>query len=34
VGGPWWGDYMFSMEPPSGAAYTGMLPSIQQFIGA
>lgn len=31
-GGPWWGDYIFSMEPPSGTAYTGVLPSIAQFI--
>lgn len=31
-GGPWWGTYMYSMEPPSGPAYTGFLPSIKQFI--
>jgi endoglucanase len=31
-GGPWWGDYMYSMEPPSGTAYTSVLPSIKQFI--
>ncbi|KAI5928138.1 glycoside hydrolase family 5 protein [Camillea tinctor] len=30
--GPWWADYMYGMEPPSGAAYTGVLPSIKQFI--
>ena len=22
AGGPWWGDYMFSFEPPSGTGYT------------
>ncbi|KAF5027429.1 hypothetical protein F66182_449 [Fusarium sp. NRRL 66182] len=32
--GPWWGDYMFSMEPSSGTAYTKMLPEIKQFIAA
>jgi endoglucanase len=32
--GPWWADYMFSMEPPSGTAYTGVLPSIKKFVGA
>lgn len=32
--GPWWGDYMFSIEPPSGVAYAEMLDSIQPFIGA
>lgn len=26
--GPWWGDYIYSMEPPSGIAYTDVLPSI------
>lgn len=31
-GGPWWGDYIYSMEPPSGTSYTGVLPSISQFI--
>lgn len=31
-GGPWWADYMYSIEPPSGAAYTGFLPSITKFI--
>ncbi|KAI1634032.1 hypothetical protein F4809DRAFT_643878 [Biscogniauxia mediterranea] len=28
----WWADYMYGMEPPSGAAYTDVLPSITQFI--
>ncbi|PKS06900.1 hypothetical protein jhhlp_005495 [Lomentospora prolificans] len=32
--GPWWADYMFSMEPPSGAMYTGVFPSIKDFFGA
>jgi endoglucanase len=31
--GPWWGNYMFSMEPPSGSAYTGVLPSLTPYIG-
>jgi len=31
-GGPWWGSYMFSMEPPSGAAYEGVMPSVLQYI--
>ncbi|KAI0124820.1 glycoside hydrolase family 5 protein [Xylariales sp. AK1849] len=31
-GGPWWADYIYSMEPPSGTAYTGVLPSITQYI--
>ncbi|MCJ1432244.1 hypothetical protein MMC27_001600 [Xylographa pallens] len=26
--GPWWGDYIFSMEPPSGIAYTDILPKL------
>lgn len=30
--GPWWGDYMFSMEPPSGTAYTYYLDTIKEFI--
>ncbi|SPO03500.1 probable cellulase precursor [Cephalotrichum gorgonifer] len=30
--GPWWGDYMFSMEPPSGAMYTGVFPSVKSFF--
>lgn len=31
-GGPWWADYMYSMEPPSGTAYVGVLPSLKDFI--
>ncbi|KAF2966526.1 hypothetical protein GQX73_g7073 [Xylaria multiplex] len=30
--GPWWGNYMYGMEPPSGPAYTGVLPSLTQYI--
>ncbi|KAF2204236.1 glycoside hydrolase [Delitschia confertaspora ATCC 74209] len=30
--GPWWGDYMYSMEPPSGPAYTGILPKIKDYF--
>ncbi|KAE8150503.1 glycoside hydrolase superfamily [Aspergillus avenaceus] len=31
--GPWWGDYMYNMEPPSGVAYTGMLDVLQTYLG-
>ncbi|KAJ5774229.1 hypothetical protein N7457_009125 [Penicillium paradoxum] len=31
--GPWWGDYMFSIEPSSGAAYTGMLSTLEPYLG-
>ncbi|VUC35424.1 unnamed protein product [Clonostachys rosea] len=31
--GPWWGNYMFSMEPPNGIAYKQLLPEIRPFIG-
>ncbi|KAJ5267582.1 hypothetical protein N7478_010390 [Penicillium angulare] len=30
--GPWWGDYIFSMEPPSGVAYTGMLSILEPYF--
>ncbi|KAJ5765443.1 hypothetical protein N7520_005002 [Penicillium odoratum] len=30
--GPWWGSYIFSMEPPSGVAYTGMLSTLEPFF--
>ncbi|KAI1271526.1 glycoside hydrolase family 5 protein [Xylaria sp. FL0933] len=30
--GPWWGNYIYGMEPPSGPAYTGVLPSLTQYI--
>ncbi|CAH0032946.1 unnamed protein product [Clonostachys rhizophaga] len=29
--GPWWGDYMFSYEPPSGAAYTYYGSLLRQY---
>lgn len=32
--GPWWDDYMFSIEPPTGIAYQELLGDIQPFIGA
>ncbi|CAG9952287.1 unnamed protein product [Clonostachys rosea f. rosea IK726] len=32
--GPWWADYMFSLEPPSGTAYQQLLSDLQPFIGA
>ncbi|KAI0448535.1 glycoside hydrolase family 5 protein [Xylaria acuta] len=30
--GPWWGNYIYGMEPPSGVAFTGVLPSLTQYI--
>ncbi|KAJ5944636.1 hypothetical protein N7516_004804 [Penicillium verrucosum] len=30
--GPWWGDYIFSMEPASGTAYTGMLSTLEPYL--
>ncbi|KAI1765874.1 glycoside hydrolase family 5 protein [Hypoxylon sp. FL1150] len=30
--GPWWGTYMYGIEPPSGIAYTGVLPSLADYI--
>lgn len=30
--GPWWGDYMYSMEPTSGTAYTGYLDVLAAYI--
>ncbi|KAJ5174979.1 CAZyme family GH5 [Penicillium canariense] len=30
--GPWWGTYIFSIEPPSGVAYTGMLSTLQPYF--
>lgn len=32
--GPWWGDYMYSMEPPSGPAWTGILPKIKTYFAS
>ncbi|KAK4922266.1 hypothetical protein LTR66_016616, partial [Elasticomyces elasticus] len=30
--GPWWGDYIFSMEPTSGTAYEGMLSTLKPYF--
>lgn len=30
--GPWWGNYIFSMEPTSGVAWTGILPKIKSYF--
>ncbi|KAJ5163098.1 Glycoside hydrolase superfamily [Penicillium coprophilum] len=30
--GPWWADYMFSIEPPTGPAYTGMLSTLEPYL--
>ncbi|KAJ5439188.1 uncharacterized protein N7458_010186 [Penicillium daleae] len=30
--GPWWGTYIYGMEPPSGVAYTGMLSTLQPYF--
>ena len=30
--GPWWSDYIFSMEPSSGPAYTGMLSTLAPYL--
>lgn len=30
--GPWWGTYIYSMEPPSGVAYTGMLSTLESYF--
>lgn len=30
--GPWWGDYMYSIEPPNGPAFTGILPKIKEHF--
>ncbi|KAH7134518.1 glycoside hydrolase superfamily [Dactylonectria estremocensis] len=30
--GPWWGDYMFSMEPADGSAYDSYLSIVQDFF--
>ncbi|KFH48504.1 Endo-beta-1,4-glucanase A-like protein [Hapsidospora chrysogenum ATCC 11550] len=32
--GPWWANYMFSIEPSSGVVYAEMLEDLQPFIGA
>ena len=30
--GPWWGDYIFSLEPTTGVAYTGMLSTLEAYL--
>lgn len=30
--GPWWADYMYSIEPPSGTAYTYYLSTLKPFF--
>ncbi|KAF2118002.1 glycoside hydrolase superfamily [Lophiotrema nucula] len=30
--GPWWGDYIFSIEPTTGPAWTGILPKIKSYF--
>ncbi|KAL4804787.1 glycoside hydrolase superfamily [Aspergillus unguis] len=29
--GPWWGDYMYSLEPPSGTAYEGYMSTLKTY---
>ncbi|PMD35398.1 glycoside hydrolase family 5 protein [Hyaloscypha variabilis F] len=31
-GGPWWNNYIYGMEPPSGSAYTAVLPLMLPLI--
>ncbi|KAH7371508.1 glycoside hydrolase superfamily [Pyrenochaeta sp. MPI-SDFR-AT-0127] len=30
--GPWWGNYIYSMEPPSAVAWTSILPQIKSYF--
>jgi endoglucanase len=30
--GPWWGDYIYSMEPTSGPAWVNILPKIKSYF--
>lgn len=30
--GPWWADYIFSMEPPSGTAYSTYMPILKSYL--
>ncbi|KAJ5171994.1 hypothetical protein N7492_004587 [Penicillium capsulatum] len=30
--GPWWGNYIFSLEPTTGSAYTGMLSTLEPYL--
>ncbi|EUC35808.1 glycoside hydrolase family 5 protein [Bipolaris zeicola 26-R-13] len=31
--GPWWGNYIYSMEPTTGAAWSYILPKIKSYFG-
>ncbi|TVY23338.1 putative endo-beta-1,4-glucanase B [Lachnellula hyalina] len=31
-GGPWWAEYIFSMEPPSGTGYTAYIDTLAKYI--
>jgi len=31
--GPWWGNYIYSMEPESGTSYINMLPLMKPIVG-
>jgi endoglucanase len=30
--GPWWGDYIFSLEPPSGTAYSTYIDILTKYV--
>lgn len=30
--GPWWADYMFSMEPDSGTGYTAYIDTLSKYL--
>ncbi|KAF1940976.1 endoglucanase precursor [Clathrospora elynae] len=30
--GPWWADYIYSMEPTSGVAWNGILPQVKSYF--
>lgn len=30
--GPWWGDYIYSIEPPSGVAYTAYIDTLKAYV--
>ncbi len=30
--GDWWGDYMYSFQPPDGPGYTGILPQVKKYL--
>jgi endoglucanase len=31
-GGPWWGDYIFSMEPETGTGYVAYIDILTKYI--